>query len=258
MKTFRKIKTLLLILLVVFIFSPSFSLADPTGTCTYTATGTSATGYTQAQCPAPPAGSWVPDQTQANDPTGTCTLITGSTASGYTQSGCTAASGTNWTPDTSQTPTNPPPSQTCLPTGRPDIPYTVDGGESSTPCVPSNISPTADPNNPNPASTASSSATPNGGLVPPCSPNCGFNDFMTLINKVVHFILFAMAVPIAAIMFAYAGFLLVTSAGSTEQRGKAKRIFTNVAIGLILAVAAWLIIELILKLVGFSGSWIGF
>jgi len=232
MKNFNKIKTSLFILLAGVILIPSISLADPTGTCTYSATGNVQSGYTQAQCPSS-VGTWLPDQTGADDgPLGTCTLITGSTASGYTQTGCTTAGGTKWVQDANQG-SNPPPNNSN--TG-------------------SNKSNTSNPN----SSPTTSTAAPNGGLVPACSPNCGFNDFMTLINTVVHFILFAMAVPISAIMFAYAGFLLVTSAGSTEQRGKAKRIFTNVAIGLILAVAAWLIIELILKIVGFDGSWIGF
>ena len=35
---------------------------------------------------------------------------------------------------------------------------------------------------------------------------CGFNDLFTLVNKVVNFILIFLAVPIPAIMFAYAGF----------------------------------------------------
>ena len=81
---------------------------------------------------------------------------------------------------------------------------------------------------------------------------------MSLINDVIRFILFKMVVPIAAIMFAYAGFLMVTSGGSTEQWSKAKKIFTNVAFGFIIAVAAWLIIRTILLILGYEGGWIGF
>jgi len=97
-----------------------------------------------------------------------------------------------------------------------------------------------------------------GGLTPPCGSNgCQFNDLLEMVMKVINFVLFVLAVPIAAIMFAYAGFLLVSSAGSTEKRGKAKSIFVNVAIGLALAAAAWLIIHTLLSIVGFDGSWIG-
>lgn len=99
------------------------------------------------------------------------------------------------------------------------------------------------------------------GLVP-CdnvSTKCDWSQLMALINGVIHFVLFGMVIPIAAIMFAYAGFLMITVGGEAAgARTKAKGIFTNVVIGLIIAVAAWLIVELILTTLGWSGSWIGF
>ncbi|OGI67449.1 hypothetical protein A2823_00970 [Candidatus Nomurabacteria bacterium RIFCSPHIGHO2_01_FULL_41_91] len=101
-------------------------------------------------------------------------------------------------------------------------------------------------------------------LVPPCSTaaapeQCGWGQLMGLVDNVITFILKYMAVPIAAIMFAYAGFLLVTAGGEAAgARTKAKSIFTNAAIGLILAVAAWLIIKTILAILGYEGAWIGF
>jgi len=92
----------------------------------------------------------------------------------------------------------------------------------------------------------------------PCGGAEGWNQLMTLVNNVIHFVLFDMVVPIAAIMFAYAGILLIFSGGDTSKRSKAKSIFINVAIGFIIAIAAWLIIEFILTLLGYNGSWIGF
>lgn len=89
--------------------------------------------------------------------------------------------------------------------------------------------------------------------------NCGFNDLMALVNRVIKFILFDMVIPIAAIMFAYAGFLLVFAGGEAAgARTKAKGIFLNAVLGLIIAVAAFLIIRTILSILGYSGSWIGF
>ncbi len=111
---------------------------------------------------------------------------------------------------------------------------------------------------PTPAAT-----TPNGqsGLVPcdnsPSKP-CNFNAFMKLIDNIMKFILFALAVPIAAIMFAYAGFKLITSGGSTEARGQAKKIFTHAALGIVVAAGAWLIVKTILDVLGYKGDWIGF
>lgn len=97
------------------------------------------------------------------------------------------------------------------------------------------------------------------GLTAACPKNgCGFNELLGMINKVIKFIIFDLAVPIAAIMFAYAGIILLTSGGNETQKGKAKKIFGGVAIGLVVAAAAWLIIETILKTLGYDGSWIGF
>ncbi len=95
----------------------------------------------------------------------------------------------------------------------------------------------------------------NGVVADPCD----FNALITLINKVIRFVLFNMAVPISAIMFAYAGFLLVTAGGEGEKT-KAKNIFTNTVIGLVIAAGAWLIVETLLAIVSKPGmwSWIGF
>jgi hypothetical protein len=126
--------------------------------------------------------------------------------------------------------------------------------------------------------TTSPSSAPSNGLVPctntPTMVNgivsknsdgtiaytskCDFNALMNLINIVIHFILFDLALPIAAIMFAYAGFELVTSGGSTEKRGTAKKVFTNTALGFVLAIAGWLIIRTVLTILGYDGTWIGF
>ena len=95
-------------------------------------------------------------------------------------------------------------------------------------------------------------------LVPCDGPNCDFNALMTLINNVINFVFVYLAIPLCAIMFAYAGILLVTSGGSTEARGKAKTIFTNSALGLIIAAAAFLIIRTLLSILGYDGAWIGF
>ena len=91
-----------------------------------------------------------------------------------------------------------------------------------------------------------------------CKNNCQFNDLMTLINTVVKFIFVDLAVPIAAIMFFYAGIKLVTSGGSPEARSSAKNIFTNAVIGLALAACAWLIVSTILSILGYNATWIGF
>jgi hypothetical protein len=93
-------------------------------------------------------------------------------------------------------------------------------------------------------------------LIPCKGADCDFNALMALINNVIHFVLFYMAVPIAAIMFFYAGFMMVTSAGSSESKTKAKNIFSSAVYGLVIAAAAWLIVRTILSILGYEGAWI--
>ena len=116
--------------------------------------------------------------------------------------------------------------------------------------------------------TTTASTTSSSGLVPcdntPDSKGaiahpCNFNALMTLVNKVLNFIFVDMVVHIAAIMFAYAGFLMVTAGEEVASaRTKAKSIFIHVALGLVLAAASWLIIKMILSILGYNGAWIGF
>ena len=127
-------------------------------------------------------------------------------------------------------------------------PCPINTHNDGTRCVPDNTSPTG---------LVPCNNTPDiyGKIAQPCD----FNALMALVNKVINFILYYMAIPIAAMMFAFAGFLMVTAGGeAVGARTKAKNIFTNTLIGLILAAACWLIIKLILSILGYNGTWIGF
>ncbi len=73
---------------------------------------------------------------------------------------------------------------------------------------------------------------------------CGFSDFITLIGNIIDVLLYA-ASFLAAISFAYAGFLYVTSGGSSSKISEATGIFKNVAVGYFVALSAWLIIKTI-------------
>ena len=88
-----------------------------------------------------------------------------------------------------------------------------------------------------------------------CEGAGGWDNLMKLINNIVSFVLFKLAMPIAAIMFAYAGFELLTAGGEVSKMTKAKKIFMNVALGLIFAAAAWLIVNTLLTILGYTGKW---
>ncbi|MEK7586154.1 MAG: pilin [Patescibacteria group bacterium] len=83
---------------------------------------------------------------------------------------------------------------------------------------------------------------------------CDFDALMGLINRIINFLLFVIATPLAAIIFCYAGFLLLTSGGSSESKTKAKKIIKNLLIGYVIALAAWLIVHTILTTLGYKGE----
>jgi hypothetical protein len=83
---------------------------------------------------------------------------------------------------------------------------------------------------------------------------CDFPAIMKLVDNILNFILKDMVLPIAAIMFAYAGFTLITAGTASDTaRSKAKSIFWSTLLGLAIAMAAWLLVKLILTILGFTG-----
>lgn len=91
------------------------------------------------------------------------------------------------------------------------------------------------------------------GLVP-----CGYDepcttaDVATFANWIISFLISILGI-IATIALVYAGILLVTSGGDTNAATRAKTLFTNVVIGIILILAAWLIVDTIMRALTGSG-----
>ncbi|HZS42754.1 MAG TPA: pilin [Candidatus Paceibacterota bacterium] len=94
-------------------------------------------------------------------------------------------------------------------------------------------------------------------LVPKCNDNnggCQWNDLVTLANTIVNFLLY-LAGSLAAISFAFAGFLYLTAGGNPSKAAEAKGIFWKVIIGLIIAVGAWLLVKAILAGLGVQNTY---
>ena len=104
-----------------------------------------------------------------------------------------------------------------------------------------------------PALSFAADGPPDDGLIPNCSPDCDFEDFMTLVRNVIEFLIW-IAIPISVILFSYAGFLYVTAMGDTGKIGKAHDIFNTVFIGLLITVSAWLIVNTIVSLLLNDGA----
>jgi hypothetical protein len=107
--------------------------------------------------------------------------------------------------------------------------------------------------------------TSGNGIVPGCNSGplnaageyvnkCDFNQLINLINSIIDFLLFYVASPLAAIVFVWAGFKLLTSGGSDEAKTSAKKMIGNMIKGYVIALAAWLIIHTIVIGLGFTGE----
>lgn len=84
---------------------------------------------------------------------------------------------------------------------------------------------------------------------------CVFTDAIRLVQRIIEYI-FVLVLPIAAIIFAYAGFLLLTSGGDTKKRDDAKRAMTNLVIGIFIIMVAWLAVKTILVSLGVDKSFL--
>lgn len=92
------------------------------------------------------------------------------------------------------------------------------------------------------------------GLVPCDGLDCDMCQLVDLGNNVINWLIGVLMV-VFAIIAAWAGFELVVSGGNTSAKESAKSKFTNAFIGLIIVLAAWLIVDTLMRtlLIGSNG-----
>lgn len=99
------------------------------------------------------------------------------------------------------------------------------------------------------AQTSIYNPDPDYGLVPCGSPGqdqCTTNHVVAFANNLITWLISILGV-IAVIALIITGFKLVTSAGNPSAWSAAKEMFTNIVIGIIIILAAWLVVDTILK-----------
>jgi len=92
------------------------------------------------------------------------------------------------------------------------------------------------------------------GLIVCDGPECTFGDLITLAKNLIN-ALIIISTFLAAIAFAYAGFILLISGGNESAKTKAKEIFRKVLIGYLWILGAWLLVYTITSVLlkpGFS------
>ena len=92
-------------------------------------------------------------------------------------------------------------------------------------------------------------------IVPCDGVACKCSDLVTLAQNLINVGVFIFIV-FAAVMFAYAGFLKLSNEAIGRQ-AEANQIFTNVTIGLVILLSAWLLVDTLMKslLGGSFGPW---
>ena len=81
---------------------------------------------------------------------------------------------------------------------------------------------------------------------------CNWNGAVALANNLLDFMIY-MSVLIAVLLFAFAGFKYMTAGGDVGQIKQAHKIFKNAAIGFVLVLTAWLIVDTILSVLAKAG-----
>lgn len=89
------------------------------------------------------------------------------------------------------------------------------------------------------------------GLVPCNGPDCSYANFITLIRNVVMFLI-KVGIAFSAVVFAYAGWLYMTSGGDEGKVKQAHEMLTKVLWGFLFALGAFLIVQLISKQLGYA------
>ena len=92
-------------------------------------------------------------------------------------------------------------------------------------------------------------------IVPCGGVDCTVCHLATLAQNIINTGIFVMVFT-SALLFAYAGFLYLTSAVD-DKISNARSIFKNVTLGLIVVLAAWLVVDTLMKSVlgGNFGPW---
>ena len=81
----------------------------------------------------------------------------------------------------------------------------------------------------------------------PCGPNtgvdCKFCHLATLAANVFRFALYYIAIPLSVIFIAWGGLMIMIASGSAERAASGRKIIQAAIIGVLIAIAAFLIVR---------------
>ncbi len=87
--------------------------------------------------------------------------------------------------------------------------------------------------------------------------NCalGWGAVINVINNIISFLLTFAIVFVLPIAIAYAGFMYVINPISAEGRSDARRVMQNAVVGIVLALAAWMIVDAVMAILYNPTNW---
>jgi hypothetical protein len=86
-------------------------------------------------------------------------------------------------------------------------------------------------------------------------PDCTIKSFFNTLVGIYNYLVFWIAIPLAGLSIAIGGIILMVSGGNPNLAGLGKKILYTSIIGLALAFCSYLIIDFLLKAIGFQGNW---
>ena len=81
------------------------------------------------------------------------------------------------------------------------------------------------------------------GVPRDASHSCGFNDLVVMANTIVHFLLYDIAVPLAALGFMFVGGRLIINQDKEGEWSKAKEAFGDIGKGFLIILGSYVLIK---------------
>ncbi len=96
-------------------------------------------------------------------------------------------------------------------------------------------------------------------LVPDCAGStCTVCHLLQLISNIVLFLVRDVMPPLAGLLFLIGGIMMIAAGGSEERYKKGKQIVINTAIGAVIVLASWLIVNSLITTIGTAANIPGF
>ena len=100
--------------------------------------------------------------------------------------------------------------------------------------------------------------SPDGAVAGAIKCPCELGHLFIMFSRVYTFVLWDIGTPLAGLLVVAGGVLLLISGGDPKRIDLGKRLLWGAFWGIILMFGSWLIIDIVLKAIGYTGVWNAF